>query len=375
MTEELFPFSSPPSIASIGGRQKKLRTFFKNRWGKRLKQTLPWGIAAAILWWLFHLYPIEQVVRAVRLVQPVGFVLLAAGYFLTNWVVDCAGTASVLTRLIAPISWRALLVPRAATYLLALINYGAGQAALAVAVQRRRRAPLEDLLSTFFLITAADLFWIISLAYIGTFFGEHRVLGFDLAPSIRLVAAVTYILTAAHLTYWLVLRPGAQGRSRFMERLGFLHRKRIFAIFARAGLRDYVQVLAVRSAIPCAAVLVIYALVHLFGAHIPFTAILGNVPIAFLIGVIPISWGGVGTSNKALVDLLVPHLQLPAALAQGVSGPELLFAMSLLWMLGNYGLKALFGLLAWRKFQQESSAFPASAVSDEPTSSVLTRCI
>ncbi|MBI4237825.1 MAG: flippase-like domain-containing protein [Deltaproteobacteria bacterium] len=312
-------------------------------------------MASAILWWLFHLYPIDQVVRAVRLVQPVGFVALALGYFLANWMVDCAGTASILTRLIAPISWRALLVPRAATYLLALINYGAGQAALALAVQRRRRAPLEDLLSTFFLITAADLFWIISLAYVGTFFGEHRVLGFDLTPSIRLVAAVTYLLTAAHLTYWLVLRPGTHGQSRFMRRLGFLHTKRIFAIFARARLRDYLQVIMVRSAIPCTAVLVIYALVHLFGAHIPFAAILGNVPIAFLIGVIPISWGGVGTSNKALVDLLVPHLQIAPDLAAGVSGPELLFAMSLLWMLGNYGLKACVGLLAWRRFRTETA--------------------
>lgn len=338
-----------------------MRTFFKKSYFFWAKTLLPWVGATVVLAWLFKIYPINQIFNSIRLANPWGVGGLAIGYFYFIWRLDTFGVGYTISRLVGHrIPWREILPIRAATYPLSLLNYGAGQAAFAYTLQRRYRIPAGDLIGFFTLLTAADFFWVITLAFIGSFMGEHRVLGVDLTPTVRLISGATYAFTAAHLLFWCLHWENRVRGAAWQRAFQWLRAKRLFRVFHEATLADYLRLGLLRLPIPFTMTVVLYFVAHLFHAHVSLTAILGNVPIAALIGIIPISWGGVGTSNKALVDLLTPHLLLSPDITASVSVESLILAMSLVWMFANYLLKLGVGLWYLPRLQRMAS-IPASS--------------
>lgn len=305
---------------------------------------MPWAIAGGILYWLFRIYPLDQILRALGYVDLWKLGLFVIAYFCAIWLIDAFGVAALLRRFVGPIRGKPLLVVRAAAYPPSLINYGAGQATFAYYLQRLYRMPVGDIVGVFTLITAVDLFWIASLALCGSFIGEHHILGVNITPTVQLVGFTIIGVAIAHLAFWLMHWEN-RVRGRLWQRgFAWLRRKQLFRIFHEATLQDYIKLACWRFPIACLLVFSIYILVRCFDGHIPLVAAIGNVPIAILIGAVPISWGGVGTSNKALVDLLSPHLHA-TAISQGVvSAAELILALSLLWMLSNYLCKLIVGL-------------------------------
>lgn len=302
-------------------------------------------MAAGILYWLFQLYPLPQILKAVSMANPWGFGVLALTYFLWILVIDTLLVAWCLARFTRPVPMRELLPARLATYPMALINYAAGQAAFGFFLQRTHKIRPGNVIGLFTLIVAVDLFWVVTFAFIGSFIGEHKVLGVEIGPSVQLVAAIAYALVIAHLVFWLMHWEN-RVKAKFWKRgFAWLRRKSLFNIFHQARLKDYAIAVALRFPLHAALVMAIWCLMRTFGGTIDLLPTLGNAPIAVLIGVIPISWGGIGTSNKALVDLLEPHVTLSTeTMAAGVSTAELILAASLLWMLANYLIKFLLGI-------------------------------
>ena len=77
----------------------------------------------------------------------------------------------------------------------------------------------------------------------------------------------------------------------------------------------------------------------------PFVKILGNIPIVFFIGTLPITPGGLGTTNAAMVELLSPYMTSSIFSSGKINPKELMFTLTLLWMFINYALKALVGFI------------------------------
>ncbi|MBI2344118.1 MAG: flippase-like domain-containing protein [Deltaproteobacteria bacterium] len=328
-----------------------MRLFLEKKCGGLALRVLPWAIAGGILVWLFRLYPIDQIANAFKLANLFNFFAFALFYFAAVLAIDTFGVSALLTRFGHPATGRTVLPLRAATYPLSLINYGAGQLSFAYYLRRRLQIPVGDVIGLFTLITVMDLVWVVTLAFFGSFIGHHAILGVNITPTVRLVGIITYCLVAAHLLFWLMhWENRLQGRS-WQHAFAWLQRKRLFRIFHVARLGDYCRLALWRAPIHLLLVISIYVIIHAFHGTIPFLAAAGNVPIAILIGVIPISWGGIGTSNKALIDLLAPHVALLPTATHPVSAPELILAVSLLWMFTNYLFKLLIGLLTLRHVQ------------------------
>lgn len=319
--------------------------------GNIIRKSFPWLIAAALLGWLLSQYPAEQLLISVRLADYRMLFPLSIGYFLIIWCIDCIGTSLLLRRFVAPISWRQLLPIRAATYLLSLINYGAGQAAFAIALKKSHQLATGDTIASFLLLTATDLFWVVTLAFVGTFFGAHAVLGVNLIPWVQVVAAALYAAIGGHLLFWGLRCDRRVTGQRWDRCIAWLARHHLIRIFQTATLRDYARLALVRLPIHLMLVLVLALVIVSFHGHVPLLAVLGNVPIAILIGTIPISWGGIGTSNKALVDLLTPHLSIATEYAGTIHPEELILTMSLVWMMANYLIKMIFGVYFLRRTQ------------------------
>jgi uncharacterized membrane protein YbhN (UPF0104 family) len=127
-----------------------------------------------------------------------------------------------------------------------------------------------------------------------------------------------------------------------MERL---RTRDFFSILCRARPADYVGVALVRLPVHVFIMFGMYFAVKPFHMELPFVSILSNIPIVFFIGSLPISPGGLGTSNAALVELFKPFITSPL-IAQGLtSAGDLLLSFSLVWAFANYLMKALTGFI------------------------------
>ena len=68
----------------------------------------------------------------------------------------------------------------------------------------------------------------------------------------------------------------------------------------------------------CVSVLMLYALLLAFGAHVSILTLAAYFPIAIFLGLIPISIAGMGTRDSALIIFLSPFAQSTSILAAGI---------------------------------------------------------
>jgi uncharacterized membrane protein YbhN (UPF0104 family) len=310
---------------------------------KYLKTVGPWVVAAAIFVYLFHLYPPAKVWKAITHVNLLPFSLFLVAYFAVIYVVDAGVTRHVIRRFIKEVSLKDVLLARGVTYLIMVVSYPASQAAFAYYFKRRYRIPIFQILGTFLFIMMIDLWWIMTLAFVGSFYQDYSIAGIDLSRTVRITVLAAYGLYVVWIAFWRRWPDNGFWKSitpTFIER----QRDRgAFRIFARAGVIDYVRVAILRLPIHFTIIISMYVVVKTFGCHIPFTQILGNIPLVFFIGTLPITPGGLGTTNAVMVELLRRHLTGPVFEGGAITPAELLFSASLLWMFGNYLLKVLMG--------------------------------
>ncbi len=309
----------------------------------KLKTVGPWIVAAAIFAYLFHLYPPRQVWKSLNYVNILPFALFCIAYFFVIYLVDAAVTRYVIGRFTRRVPFKDVLIARGMTYLVMIVSYPASQAAFAYYFKRRFRIPIFEILSTFLFIMFIDLWWIVTLAFVGSFFQEYAIGGVDLSRMVFHVALAVYVTYFVWLAFW---RRWPDDRlwnfvtPRFIEKQ---RRRKIFHLFESARLADYVRVALMRIPIHVTIIISIYVVIRTFRCDIPFTQILGNIPLVFLVGTLPITPGGLGTTNALMVELLKKHLTGDVFNNGLVTPAALLFSASLLWIFGNYLLKILTG--------------------------------
>lgn len=307
------------------------------------KKILPWVVAGLIFAWLFNKYPPQNIWNSLKTVNILALCLTAVGYFSIMFVLDTFSVTRVLKHFGHTESFIELLPARGMTYLIMVINYAAAQLAFAFYQNRKHGLPISEMLGIFGIIVVIDLTILSSLAFVSTFFTSwpFDVAGMNISSFVRLVTVAIYAGLAINILFW----NGALGKIGFLERL---RTKDFFSVLCRAGVRDYISVALNRLPVHVFIMVGMYFAVRPFHAHIPFVAILSNIPIIFFIGSIPISPGGLGTTNAATVELFKPFVTSPL-ISQGVTtAGDLLFSFSLVWLFANYLMKALTGLICLR---------------------------
>jgi uncharacterized membrane protein YbhN (UPF0104 family) len=233
-----------------------------------------------------------------------------------------------------------LLPARGLTYLIMVVNYAASQLAFAFYQNRKHKLPISEMLGIFGIIVVIDLFILATLAFLTTFFTvwPFNIGGMNIGTFVRIFTLVAYLCFAFNLIFW---------RAKFIK-IGFLERLRkrdFFSVLSRATLVDYLSVFVYRLPVHIFIMVGMYFAIKPFHASVPFTSILANIPLIFFIGALPISPGGLGTTNAALVELFKPFVQSDLITAGIVSAGDLLMSFSLAWMFANYAMKALTGAI------------------------------
>ncbi|MBI2082651.1 MAG: flippase-like domain-containing protein [Deltaproteobacteria bacterium] len=306
-----------------------------------LKKTVPWLIVLATFYYLFKKYPLDQVIQAARHINFSLFISYSITYFVFMWIVDCWSLARLFSRFGSSTLVREVMPVRLATYLIMVLNYSAAQGVFAYFFKRAKQVSFSKSSSLILFITIIDLYWTITLAFIGSCLASPLVQGHQLSYLISIIwSAATAGLISLNF-FWKL-----PAHWKLMQ---WLQKRELFHAFHQANIKDYLFTMITRLPMHLAVNTIFYFVAFSFGAHLPFVKVIMYLPIIILIGALPITPGGLGTTQLAAVEFFQNDIQ-GKIIDQGLVTPaELLLAMSLAFVFFNYFLKALSGSFFLKK--------------------------
>ncbi|HQC50404.1 MAG TPA: lysylphosphatidylglycerol synthase transmembrane domain-containing protein [bacterium] len=336
-----------------------------------IKHLVPWMIAAAIFFYLFWQYPPKKVWESLAYVNIPAFLSFSLIYFFLLYFLDAWSIKDLMKRFGYAATLGGLLLGRGVTYLVMIVNYPASQAAFAYYLRRKYNTPIFRALGIFLFIVFVDLLWIITLAFIGSSLQDYNIGGIDLKRTIQIVALITYSGAAIWMMFWKMMPKKIDGHGFIRSVLRKIKERDIFQIFSQAGISDYVRIAITRAPIHMAIIFYMYIVLQTFDVSCPIIRILGNVPVVFMIGTLPITPGGLGTTNAAMVELLSPYITSPLFESGRISPREMLFAITILWMATNYVIKAIVGTILMKRVSKNlfkpTLEFPQEIAEKEAT--------
>ena len=327
-----------------------LRTF--------LKKVLPWLVAVGVFVYLFRQYPPENIYNSLKYIDIPLFCFISLGYFLLMFVLDTFSISKILNTFGYAATVKELLPARGVTYLPMVVNYAAGQAAFAFYQYRKHGTPISKMLGIFGIIAVTDLYILATLAFITTFFTTwpFSVGNMNIAQFVRIFAIIAYGVFAA----LLIVRKAFANTILFKK----IHNNKFLDLIAGTKLKDYISVGLYRLPVHAFIMGGMYIAVMTFNAHIPLVKILSNIPIVFFIASLPITPGGLGTGNVAIVELFKPFVTSNAISGGLITAGDLLFSFSLVWTFVNYLMKVLVGLICL-KFVSKDLFKPTEGKTEE----------
>ncbi len=308
---------------------------------KTVKGLLPWIIAAAILYYLFTQYPPRLILKAINYLNIPLFLLYAILYFLFMWLTDCLCFSWLLTRFGYPTKTLEVGPSRFASYLLMTLHFGAGQGALAWLFTKNRGIPFFKSSSLLLMTSIVDIYWTVTLGFLASWWVPLSVRGIDLVPFVRLIwgvasAGLLFLILFFKLPIdWHLIR--------------WVRTRDLFHTFHEARLRDYLATLFLRLPMHLALNSVLFFVALTFQCSIPLKTVLAYSPLATLVGSIPITPSGLGTTQAAVVELLSDHLSGALLTSGWLTAGDLIFYMSLLFTVSNFLLKILTGAFFVRR--------------------------
>ncbi len=333
-----------------------------------LRHLLPYAMAVGILAYLFYKIPIHRIGDSLHGVHWLGLILFSLIYFSAIAWLDVRSLHWVLNRFCGFLAKQTLWPGRAISYLLSIMNYNAGQLALAAYLKNQRGFSLFRTMGAVFFVTATDLYWIIILAFGGSFFFEFQIEGHLLSNWVQRVGYIAFAALFFHLAFW------HRWFSRFIPTkihfsfVDWIRGRHLFQAFHHAQLRDYARTALDRFPMHLIFIGSLWVVLRLFGVECSIWNILATVPVIYLLGALPITPGGLGAVQLATVELLKDKISSPTIAPGSLEAQQLLLAMSLIWMGLNYFWKAIIGLYYFRK---EPLALLTSDTSSNATHHVL----
>jgi uncharacterized membrane protein YbhN (UPF0104 family) len=313
-----------------------------------VRRAIPWIIAALLLFFLFHRYPLADVLAAISHVDTAYFAAFILIYFSYTSLADIWSLHRILGHFDIGGRFRNILEVRLASNLATILNYGLGQGVLAYMIKRRSAVPFAKATSVLALVVLMDLYWALSISFAATFVNLALLESHGLVAWIRMVWVAASLGILALIVFWHL----PAGKS-------LLQHPRVsqwFHVFQNARVGDYLKILAWRLPLHLAACSYLWFLAFCFGVSIPIPVVIMLLPLTIVLGAIPITPSGLGTVQVASIYFFGDQVSGGAVTRGAVSGAEMVFAMSILFTIAVYMMKLLSGALFLRTALETSSA-------------------
>jgi len=295
-----------------------------------LRRIFPWLVAIAIASYVFHVVEISEAWSALLRARLEIIGPLILGSVLCWFWIESLAYAYLFSRFNTPVSWREARALRGISYLLAPIHLGLGKAALVLRLHAIKNVPVLEGTGTVVLYQTFDAIVLAGLTAIGLW-----LLPPTPETSVARAVAITVVLVLLGSLYLL---RSDRPRFRLLDRARHLtlhhaHRK--------LRLRDALFMLFAKLAYHSIGVAVFYVGTRAFGIDVPWTLVLAAAPAIQAIGALPITPGGLGTQQAAMLYFFGGHGSEAAIVAFGFSLPiAFMVARSLLGLVYLHGLTA-----------------------------------
>ncbi len=250
---------------------------------------LPYAIAALALFWVLRGLKLAELQRAFS-DAPLGlFVGISAIMLLLNCAADTFAMRSVFHWFGVDVSFVDLYIVRGSTYLLAVINYHVGQAAIVGYLYRARRVPLFRATGWILFIIGVNVGTLFLLASAGAARATGALAWMHYVPVVCAIGCVTYAAI-------LKLRPK------------ILAERTLFGPLFEMGITGHIRGVLVR--LPHVGVLLVwhYIALRVFKVEIPPIDALLYLPAYFAIGSLPINVNGFGVAQVVAIAFFSPYV-------------------------------------------------------------------
>jgi hypothetical protein len=283
------------------------------KWHARLRGLAPYVVAAAVVAWILHKYPLADIVAEARLGHAWGMLPWGLALPFVLWVPYAACDGIVLRGAVGPIAFRDVLRAKAATEVLLTLGYFFGGGGYAVWIARKMHVRAARAAGAVLYMMASDLVAVCAVAGASMWLG-----GLEVSHSLRTVATTIFGVQV------LLILIGPYSAS-----------PRLPAVFEpwRTVPRawGFAQIGGRTLSIAIITVFV-WAAGRAFGIGVPLGVMAMYMPIILLITALPFSVAGFGAAQGAWL-LLLPW----------ASGPRIL-AFQVLWQVLSGVAMALRGL-------------------------------
>ncbi len=260
--------------------------------GAIAKKLAPYFIAAIALGWVLRSTDRHKLLDALHHAPMGWFIAMSAVLLVFNCAADTFAMSAVFGRFGCHVPYKDLYLVRASTYLLAVVNYHVGQAAIVGYLYRVRRVPLLRASGWILFIIGINVGTLFILASAGAtrVTGELKVLRF-----IPLVCGVGIVVYAALLTW----KPR------------ILAERTLFKPLFEMGIPGHIFGVLVR--LPHIGVLLVwhFASLRMFGVQVSPGAALLYLPAYFAVSSLPINVNGLGVAQLVAVYFFAPYVVPP----------------------------------------------------------------
>jgi len=246
-------------------------------------------VALGLLSYLFHKIKLSDMLAALTQCN-LPLLLGAVTTGVTGaWLGDGWATSRVLSWFLVPVGFREVLVVRAASYLLGILNVSLGQAGLIYYVHRTRRVPVLAVtgLSLMYMGTIVLVLTGLSLAGVLLAEDEHT----------RRFGSLLAVLGLGALIYFALIRIRPRALARFP----------LLAPLFRAGVTGHLKATVVRVPHVLFMMLGFYLVLRSFYISVPVHVGMIYIPLVFLVSSVPVVPFGLGTMQMATVHLFAPY--------------------------------------------------------------------
>jgi hypothetical protein len=289
---------------------KSWRSWFGRVW--------PLATTLAIFAAIFSRIPFSRLSEALSQADLLPFLALMASFSLTFFAIDTLVLTLAIRWFHGPLPYRELLPVRASTYLVSLVNTQLAQGALALYLHRRFRTPLLAITGTVLVMILLEVTQLIVFATAG-------MLAFPGTAPASLLG-----VPAALAVLWAVLVLFVRRPAR-----GAVATHAVTQTLRIAAPRQLLALLGLKSTTFLLALLVHGLALSLFDIHIPWSRLLGSLPIVFMVAALPITVAHLGTSQAAWIFFFHDYAPEASLLAYSL-------AAHLTFMLANGTLGLLF---------------------------------
>ena len=293
---------------------------------KSLRKVLPWMVALGLMGYLFYKIPLDSLVQELRQINWPMLLAVVVFVDLGSWLTDSFAASRVFSWFLTPVSMKEILPVRAATYLMAILNYNLGQAGLIYYIHRAKNVPVADVTGLVLMMMGTVVLVLSGMSVVG------MLLGLD--EQARNFGMMLMALGGGAVVYFVLLR----------IRPAFLARRAFFRILFKAGVLGHLRATVVR--LPHMIVLVVthFMALRTFDIEVPLGSGLILIPSVLLVASVPVAPFGLGTMQATSVAFFSRYA--PGATAAARQAKVLAYSLSLASL--TLSLQALLGLVFLR---------------------------